>query len=424
MKLTCRVTLRLAPTLALVMAAWAAFFYFAMLSEVNDETDDSLEDYSEIIIRRVLAGEPCPALASATNNQHYLRTVSEEYAATRERIRYADRDVYIPEKKEYEPARVLTTIFRADDGRMMELTVSLPTIEKEDLQRAIWWWVVCLYVALLLAVLSVNLAVFSRSMRPLHRLLAWLDSYRLGGPGNKPLDSDTGVTEFARLNAAVMQQAARNEKMYEQQKQFIANASHELQTPLAICCNRIEMLLEDESLTEGQIGELVKIRGKLEGMSRLNRSLLLLCRIDSGQAGGVKRVSFNAILGGCLGDFEEAYAPLGVRAGVEERGTFAADMNETLAATLVTNLLKNSFAHNVRGGRVRVDISQDAFTIRNTGAAEALDTRKIFTRFYHSGAKPGSTGLGLPIAQAICRLYGLALEYRYEGGMHVFEIRK
>ena len=80
MKLIYRITWRLAPILTLVMLAWAAFFYFALLNEVNDEMDDSLEDYSENIIRRALAGEPLPSLDNGSNNQYYLREVSKEYA--------------------------------------------------------------------------------------------------------------------------------------------------------------------------------------------------------------------------------------------------------------------------------------------------------------------------------------------------------
>lgn len=424
MKLIYRITWRLAPILTLVMLAWAAFFYFALLNEVNDEMDDSLEDYSENIIRRALAGEPLPSLDNGSNNQYYLREVSKEYADSHEKIRFTDKHVYIREKNEYEPARVLTNIFRMDDGRMMELTVSLPTIEKKDLREAICIWIVFLYVVLLFVVLFVNLFVFNRNMRPLYKLLDWIDKYRLGKPDNKPLDNKTNVTEFKKLNSAIMQHAARIEELFEQQKQFIGNASHELQTPLAICSNRIEMLLEDESLKEEQIGELIKIHAKLENMSRLNRSLLLLCKIDNNQFVSERAVNWNVILDNYLGDLKEVYSSQNIKVEVEQSGIFKMNMNETLATTLLANLLKNSFAHNVQGGLIHIIITQNSFIIKNSGVEEPLDEKKIFTRFYHSGGKKDSSGLGLSIVKAICQRYGFSIKYYFEEGLHVFEINK
>lgn len=94
-------------------------------------------------------------------------------------------------------------------------------------------------------------------MRPLYVLLHWLDKYRIGKV-NEPLQNNTRVSEFRKLNEAAVRYAERSEQMFEQQKQFIGNASHEMQTPLAICRNRLEMLMEDENLSESQLEELMK----------------------------------------------------------------------------------------------------------------------------------------------------------------------
>lgn len=99
--------------------------------------DDSLEDYSENIIIRALAGQHHPSRPDGTNNSYYLTEVTKEYAQKEPNIRYTDEDIYIPEKEETEPARVLKTIFKNNKGQYFELIVSTPTIEKEDLQDAI-----------------------------------------------------------------------------------------------------------------------------------------------------------------------------------------------------------------------------------------------------------------------------------------------
>lgn len=421
MKLIYRIIIRLSLVLTLVLGVWAVFFYITMMDEVNDEVDDSLEDYSEAIIIRALAGEELPSVNSGSNNQYFMVEITEDYAAAHEKIIYKDSMVYIVEKGETEPARILTTIFKDDENRYYELTVSTPSIEKDDLKDAIRNWMIFLYVALLLVIITVNVWVFQRNLRPLYVLLHWLDGYRIGNK-NEPLKNDTQVTEFRKLNDAAIRQAERNEQMFEQQKQFIGNASHEMQTPLAICRNRLEMLMEDESLTEAQLEELIKTHQTLEHITKLNKSLLLLSKIDNGQFTDTKELDLNALLKQYLDDYKEVYAYRNIQTEVIEKGAFRVCMNESLATILITNLLKNAFVHNVDGGHIRIEITSRNFTFRNTGEAHPLDEERVFKRFYQGSKKEGSTGLGLAIVDSICRLQNIGLRYYFENGEHCFEI--
>lgn len=421
MKLIYRIIIRLSLVLTLVLGVWAVFFYIAMMDEVNDEVDDSLEDYSEAIIIRALAGEELPSANSGSNNQYFLVEVTKDYADNHEEIMYKDSMVYIMEKRETEPARILTTIFKDDANRYYELTVSTPSIEKDDLKDAIRNWMIFLYVALLLVIITVNVWVFQRNMRPLYVLLHWLDGYRIGNK-NEPLKNDTQVTEFRKLNDAAIRQAERSEQLFEQQKQFIGNASHEMQTPLAICRNRLEMMMEDESLTESQMEELMKTHQTLEHITKLNKSLLLLSKIDNGQFTESKELDLNALLKQYLDDYKEVYAYRNIRTEVIENGVFCVRMNDSLAAMLITNLLKNAFVHNVDGGHIRIEITTRHFTFRNTGAAQPLNEARVFERFYQGSKKEGSTGLGLAIVDSICRLQNIGLRYYFENGEHCFEI--
>lgn len=216
MKLIYYIILRISIALILILTVWAAFFYVTMIDEINDEVDDSLEDYSETIIIRALAGEELPSKNNGSNNQYYLTEVSKEYAESHDDIQYKDSMVYIVEKEETEPARILTTIFKDDEGRYHKLTVSTPSIEKDDLKDEILLWVIFLYVALSLCIISISVWVFYRNMRPLYALLHWLDSYQTGKK-NEPLRNDTQITEFRKLNEAATRYVERTEQMFEQQ---------------------------------------------------------------------------------------------------------------------------------------------------------------------------------------------------------------
>lgn len=423
MKLFNRVIIRLSVCMVVVLTLWAVLFYFAMIEEITDEVDDSLEDYAEMIMIRSLAGDALPSKDSGSNNQYFIKEISEAEAMARPAIVYRDTMVYLEAKKETEPARILTTIFQDRYGKYFLLEVSVPTIEKMDLMKSVVYLIITLYVGLLLAFLLVNVFVFRRSMKPFYELLEWLGSNRLGSGSNGP-KIKTDTEEFSRLNDAVARYARYSEDVFQQQKLFIGNASHEVQTPIAVCISRIEMLMEDENLTQKQMEELMKTHGTLEYVSRLNRSLLLLSKIDNNQFQDAEMVDFNDLLKKLIEDYNEIYGYKGVVISLEENGKFTAQMNTTLAGMLVNNLLKNACVHNIERGKVSVVCSESCLEIRNSSGRGALDGGRIFERFYQGEKKEGSTGLGLAIVDSICRHSRLGIQYIYSGGEHCFKVQK
>lgn len=421
MKLFYRVLAHLLTGIFVILLGWAIVFYWGIMEEINDEVDDSLEDYSELVIIRSLAGKELPAHDNGSNNQYFLKEVDVSYALSKEAICYRDSMIYIAEKGETEPARILTTIFKDKDERYYELSVYTPTIEKRDLKEAIFQLLIGLFVVLLITILVINVWVFHQSMKPFYILLDWLEKFRLGKK-NDVLDNPTHTTEFRKLNEAVSRFASHSEEMFEQQKQFIGNASHEIQTPLAICQNRLEMLMEDETLSEQQMGEIAKTCQTLEYVSKLNKSLLLLSKIDNSQFASVEKVCLNEILYRYLGDYQEVYDYKGITLDVHEKNTFNITMNGTLAVVLITNLLKNAFVHNIYKGKIQIEITSSNIRFGNTGKDEHLDEKHIFERFYQGSKKEGSTGLGLAIVDAICRQSQLSIQYQFVKGWHWFDI--
>ena len=421
MKLFNRVLIHLISGIFIILLGWAVFFYLGIMSEVNDEVDDSLEDYSELIITRSLAGKELPAHDSGSNNQYFLREVDESYVRSHQAISYRDSMIYIKEKNETEPARILTTIFKDKENRHYELSVFTPTIEKRDLQEAIFHLLIALFATLLIAILVINIWVFRRSMKPFYQLLNWLDKYRLGQE-NEPLDISTYTTEFRKLNETVKRYASHSEEIYRQQKLFIGNASHEIQTPLAVCQNRIEMLMEDESLSEEQLSELAKTYQTLEYVSKLNKSLLLLSKIDNSQFVDSANVCINELVHRYMDDYQEVYDYKEIQITLNEKENFHLQINETLATMLITNLLKNAYVHNNEHGTIQIEIGKDYITFSNSGDLQPLDEKRIFERFYQGKKKEGTTGLGLAIVAAICRQCSLAVSYRFINNMHEFHV--
>ena len=420
MKLIYRVALRLSIFLLPLMALWAVLFYITMVDEINDEADDTLEDYSEMIIIRMLAGRELPPLNSGSNNSYSIVPVDEFYVDTHPRINYYDAEVYIPEKEETEPARILTTIFQDAGGNYYELKVATPTFEKEDLLRAIFFWIVILYLLLLTTTLILTMWVFHRSMRPLYELLQWLDHYR-PGQKNSRVPNNTRIKEFSKLNTAAQEAVDRVENVVEQQKQFIGNASHELQTPLAVLGSRIEWLLDKTEPNEMQAEELLKMQRSLNHIVRLNKTLLLLTKIENGQFPESRPIALGSFIEEQAELYNEIYADRGLSCETDIQEDFTVEMNESLASTLTNNLLKNAFVHSEPGRKIGIIVRPRKLSVSNDGA-QPLDADRIFDRFFQGEKKEGSTGLGLALVKAVCKYYHLGLEYRFDNGRHCFSV--
>ena len=418
MRLIYRIVVRLGIALLIIMSLWATLFYYTMVDEIRDEADDSLEDYSELIITRVLAGRALPQVGDGSNNSFTLTPVDASYVAERPHLKYEDHDFYIAEKQETEPARVPTTIFHDQQGQYYELRVATPTFEKSDLFQSILWWVVALYVVLLLITLGVTMLIFYGNMRPMYAILQWLDDYKPGvKPSPVPITAD--VKEFARLGRALQGAVDRSEELVERQSQFIGNASHELQTPLAIIGNRVEWLLDEGNLTDEQGAELFKIQSTLARAVRLNKTLLLLTKIENGKFPDSVQVDVVRLVQDSVEMYGEIYASRQMTVQVDIEDDVKVEMNESLAATLVSNLIKNMYVHSAEGAEGRVVVGNNQLVVENDGE-QTLDSDRIFERFYQGPKSKGSMGLGLPLVAAVCRTYSLGVKYQFKAGRHCF----
>ncbi|NDV83967.1 HAMP domain-containing sensor histidine kinase [Bacteroides sp. 51] len=421
MKLLHYIFRQISVLLFLLMSAWGVFFYYAILEEVTDETDDSLENYRDIIIRSALQDSTILDTQGTLMSLYSFRPISVEEAAGY-REKYYDSTVYIEIEDEYEPVRVMKSCFMMPSGQYYELEIMTSTLEREDMIEAILWYLLALFTLLLLCLLLVTRLVLKKSFRPLDRLLEWLGKVQ---PGKEvpPLENDTKIQEFSKLGEAAIDMSNRSFKAYQEQKQFIENASHELQTPLAIVRGKVELLAESEPLTEEQMKELDDIYNTLGRAVKLNKSLLLLSRIENKQYTDTEDIVLNRVIDNMLPDLMDIYESKHISLKREDAGEFIFRGNATLAQVLVTNLLKNALVHSAEGGELHILINSSSVIIKNSGSSP-LEKDKIFQRFYHAQTtKKDSMGLGLAIAKSIAASYRLSLDYTWDG-MHCFRLHK
>ncbi len=421
MKFIRYIMLRVTISLVAVFGAWAILFFYITVDEINDETDDVLEDYSTTIIQNFLAGEVMPSNNDGSNNRYTLRAIAADSVdIVRGSEGFINEDIFIEYKNEYEPARILRQVFMDANHNHYLLTVITPTIDDEDLISAILHSLAILFILLLLVVVIINILTIKAALYPLYKFRDWLNCSDVE-TSELPKVETSNIQEIKDITRAIEVFAERSRKSFEQQKEFIGNASHELQTPIAICQNRMELLLNSGGLTEQQLCDITTCLTTLSRLSKLNQSLLMLSKIENGGFES-QQVDIGELLHRDAEVLREINEHRNISLNITEQGSCIVEANRELVTTLIFNLLKNSYSHNVDGGRIEVVISPSSLTVANTPRGEALESEKIFDRFYQGSSRSGSYGLGLSIVQSICKLYGFSAEYTYSSGLHQFKI--
>ena len=397
--------------LLIVISIWAAAFYYTMLIEIYDSIDDGLDNQKGLVIQKAATDT---TLLNKRNFDESDYTINEIPAGTALNLRdtYIDTMMFMQNEKSDEPVRLLKTVF-LQNGKYYELKVATSMVEEDDLVKQMFFSLLWLYLGLVLFVIIFNNFLFKKIWQPFYRLLKHLKKFRLDKP--EPVTPiKTKVDEFNMLNETVQKFVQRNIDTYTSQKHFIENASHELQTPLAISINKLESLAEDEQLKPGQLKLVASALDHLERLTRLNKSLLLLSRIENKQFAEASAVNIPELTKKITADFSDQLTFSGLKLTITEKNSCIQKMNSDLATILLINLVKNAIIHNKAGGFIIITIDGNSLIIENSGVEKPLDQEKIFSRFHSDEPSAVSTGLGLAIVRAIGDLYNFKTSYRYE----------
>lgn len=424
MKLLNKSLLWLSFSLFVIIGIWSVVFYFNMLNEIKESVDEGLDNYKRQIVYQ--AQKDTTILTKNNFNEGFfaIHKITQAQALSI-KDQYIDTLLYMQDaddkSPELEPVRLLTTAFENNEN-YYELQIINSMVEEDDLVEELLREALGLYLLLLVAVVIINNFVLQRLWKPFYSFLNQLKNYRVGSSKKLP-ETNTNTKEFADLQNAVSILLQHNIETYEQQKQFIGNASHELQTPLAIATNKLELLIEKGNLRSEQASTIAEVMNMIERLVRLNKSLLLLTKIENKQFLENKLVSFNNVVKQSVNDLDEIAAFKNVKIAISEQAELTKEMDVSLANVIISNLLRNAIFHNIPNGNVNVDISKNTIKISNTGLNTSLKLDKIFSRFYKSETEQNGTGLGLAIVKAICDLYNFSISYRFQDGLHCFEIQ-
>lgn len=405
----------------LVIGIWATFLYLNLLDEIYDSIDDGLENSKILIIQKERTDSTILHKTNFMESNYAIREITPERAAQFHDT-YMDSTLYMVNEEDYEPVRMLKTAFRGQNGKYYQLNIVSSMVEEDDLIEDLFYSILWLYGILLASILLINNVLLKRIWKPFHQIVTQLKDFNLESARPFP-DVQTKVTEFKVLNDSVASLLNRLVATYSSQKQFIENASHELQTPLAISINKLELLAERETFSDNELQEITSVIESLERLTRLNKTLLLLSKIENRQFPEVKTVTFNEVADKVVAELSDLADYKSVTVVKDYNAEFSHTMNAELATMMVSNLLKNAIVHNAEGGSVTVTIGATSLTVTNSGNPEPLDASQVFKRFYKGTSSKHSTGLGLAIVKSITDYYGLNIQYTFNG-MHMFTISR
>ncbi len=293
--------------------------------------------------------------------------------------------------------------------------------QTEDLIKIIVWITLGIVVLLLCVLFVINRFLLSRLWKPFNNTLVQLKQFNLSAKNNIQLQH-TSTSEFAELNKTVQAMTDKAKQDYESLKNFTDNASHEMQTPLAIINSKLDVLIQDESLNEFQMKQVQGVYDALDRLSNLNQSLLLLTKIENSQFSKKEVIKIDELVTEKLFQFEELVQNKKLLIS-RKINPVQLSGNKQLLEILISNLVNNAFRYNIENGSVNIELTGLGLIVSNSSFLPALDVQQVFQRFYrHADTRQDGNGLGLSIIKQICNMAGYTVNYTFNKGLHQFSV--
>jgi signal transduction histidine kinase len=273
---------------------------------------------------------------------------------------------------------------------------------------------------IILAAGALGYILSSRALKPVSRMIDELEAITDGRSLHRRLLGGTlQAEELARLSKALNALLARLETSFDAMRRFVADASHEMKTPLMVMRAGVERTLTDPKTSPEALIPLEETLVGVRHMTELVDALLTLARVDEGRL-ELHREPVN--IGDLLSETYETAQILGEEAGVDvtldlPEGSVIVDADGGRVRQLVMNLITNAVKYTPTGGKVWMTLtgtSQAAtISVRDTGIGIAPgDVARVFDRFWRAdparsrtGERPG-IGLGLAISKWIAEAHG------------------
>lgn len=397
-----------------VLMLGAGFALFFILNAiVDEEMNEQLYLDANRVHHEIEANRPYPQLPPVISVKQFDSEMLEGFAIT-------DTLIFDPLEEEEEPFRELT-LTRNHRGKGYAVTMRTSLIEGEDFWFAIGWAIGGMFVLLLISIVWVNKRISKNIWAPFYANLEQLKAFSIQGDVMQ-LEA-TDITEFNDLNTTIKGLADQVQSDYHALKEFTANAAHEMQTPLAIIIGKLELISQKENVMRDHASLVSGAYDAARRLSKLNKALLLLAKIENRQFGENEEIALDDLLHKHLSDVDDLMADKGLVVYPKIIDAVAVHSNVAMVELLINNLIGNAIKHSLKNSKIGIALRDNSLTITNSGEAPEEDPSVYFERFRKASQTSASLGLGLSIIRKICEVEGWQIKYVYENDQHQVEIR-
>ncbi|MDX2281546.1 MAG: HAMP domain-containing sensor histidine kinase [Saprospiraceae bacterium] len=393
--------------IALVVSSGALFL--GVRSLFNHFADERLTQLEGEIEAFVKVHDTLPVFFQSTSAR-----LAAQQSEIPQHLGFGDTLLFNAIEQEEEPYRRLRFGLTMQ-GIPYQVDVMQSAVETEDIAEMVLLLNLALIVATFTALFWAQKRMSEQLWQPFNDTLERLRSFRLAQ--SEPLTlTETKTDEFAELNTALEHLTEKSRQDYHLLKRFTENASHEIQTPLAIIRVKLETLIQTEGLSDVQLGHLYSTQRAAARLSRLQQNLLLLVKIENEQFQAQEQVDFKRLLENKLELLEDFISAKNLRVSTNMQPTHV-EANRFLAETLVGNLISNGVKHNLpEAGWLQVQLNDKQLVVTNSGLDPDCPAAELVERFRRSDHLSDGLGLGLAIVQEICEQYGWVLKLGFEKG--------
>ena len=415
MKLINRYNRYLLPALIVLFIISTISSYYLIRGVLQNELDEILLRAKGRIENYVAVNHAAPVISSFDDQ----KVIFEKLTGSIKDSGFTSATQFIPEQNKEHLSRRLVFPLQINNEQY-KVTISEPLEGTRHLTILIVKIaIVTIFITLLLLII-INRRVLSKIWQPFYQSLEAIKTFHVNEQQH-PQFPDSPINEFKLMNSHFNMAAKNAVRDYRNLKEFSENASHEIQTPLAIIHSKLDLMVQQENLSEKQSELLRSVYASVNKLSKLQQSLLLITKIDNRQFQNNGAIEIGQEIKNKIEQFQDLWQGRGITIHTQIETTVL-HINKELLDILLDNLFANATRHNITNGIINIKLTEGLLEISNTGTDQPLDTERIFKRFYKGIPNGDNNGLGLSIIKQIAEVSAITVNYSYQKEWHSFRL--
>ncbi len=324
-------------------------------------------------------------------------------------------------ENDLETSRVITACYTINQVGYA-IRISNPMIQASEFFGLLLITVIIAMILLVTGLILLNRRISHQTWKPFGQYLDVLQTFTFDHPSKIDL-INSDIDEFSELRDVLLRFTGKAQSDFLSLKEFTENASHEMQTPLAIIQTRVDSLVQGVTLSQDQAEHLGVIQQSLQRLNRLNQALVLLTRIENKQFSESVRIDPATVIRRQMDPLSDLFDSRGLTVQYLLSPNIFVQANAQLFEIVISNLLNNCLKHALTNTEVVITLDQTFMSFQNSGNPVTFEPELFFDRFRKGTSSTGSLGLGLTLVKKICDLSGWKVSYKIEGGLHNITVR-